>query len=239
METPQKYHQNGIKRLSMPFPCCFSKSFGVPNRMEGDYNDTKYHDRKGDAAKRHIYMELIVISENKLKVMLTADDMRHYNLDCDTIDSGNAPARRAFRSILEDARAQTGFDTGKEKIFVQLYPGKSGGCEMFVTKLGATKAEEEKLSPLRKEPTPTEYAYVFPALSHLLLASRRLKEQGGGSARAFVDRDRREFFLVLSEDVPALAEYEGRKCKSREIPYILEYCRCFCRDAAAVLAEFV
>ena len=184
-------------------------------------------------------MELIVISENKLKVMLTADDMRHYNLDCDTIDSGNAPARRAFRSILEDARAQTGFDTGKEKIFVQLYPGKAGGCEMFVTKLGASKAKEEKPSPPRKEPIPTEYAYVFPTLSHLLLASRRLKEQGGGSARAFVDRDRREFFLVLSEDVPALAEYEGRKCKSREIPYILEYCRCFCRDAAAVLSEFV
>ena len=122
-------------------------------------------------------MELIVISENKLKVMLTADDMRHYNLDCDTIDSDNAPARRAFRSILDDARAQTGFDTGKDRIFVQLYPGKAGGCEMFVTKLSTAKAEAKSppASPQKKEPPVREHAYVFPTLSHLLMASRRLR----------------------------------------------------------------
>lgn len=186
-------------------------------------------------------MELIVISENKLKVMLTADDMRHYNLNCDTIDSDNAPARRAFRSILDDARAQTGFDAGKDKIFVQLYPGKSGGCEMFVTKLNTLKPEEKKplAAPQKKEPAVKEHAYVFPALPLLLQASRRLRENYSGSARAFADRERREYFLVLSEDAPFLAEYEGRKCKSREIPYILEYCRCFCEDAPAILSELV
>lgn len=184
-------------------------------------------------------MELIVISENKLKVMLTADDMRHYNLDCDTIDSGNAPARQAFRSILEDARAQTGFDAGKDRIFVQLYPGKSGGCEMFVTKLGAVKTEGKSTVPPRpqREPQTKEHAYVFPTLSHLLMASRRLHKDYQGTARAYVDRERREYFLLLSEDVSVLAEYEGRKCKAREIPYILEYCRCFCEDAPGILAE--
>lgn len=186
-------------------------------------------------------MELIVISENKLKVMLTADDMRHYNLDCDTIDSDNAPARRAFRSILDDARAQTGFDTGKDRIFVQLYPGKAGGCEMFVTKLSTAKAEAKSppASPQKKEPPVREHAYVFPTLSHLLMASRRLRGNFRGTARAFVDRERNEFFLLLSEDSAVLSEYDGRKCKSREIPYILEYCRCFCEDAPGILAELV
>ena len=186
-------------------------------------------------------MELIVISENKLKVMLTADDMRHYNLDCDTIDTKGAPARQAFRSILDDARAQTGFDTGKDKIFVQLYPGKSGGCEMFVTRLGTVRSEEKSPQADRgkKEPSVKEYAYVFPALANLLMASQRLRGNFNGSARAFADREKREFFLVLSEDAPVLTEYEGQRCKARDIPYILEYCRCFCEDAPAILAELV
>ena len=184
-------------------------------------------------------MELIVISENKLKVMLTADDMRHYNLDCDTMDSDNGPTRRAFRCILDDARAQTGFDPGKDKIFVQLYPGKSGGCEMFVTKLGTEKKDGEKpaATPQKRDPTPKEYAYVFSSLSHLLRASRRLRGKFNGTARAFTDRGKQEYFLILSEDAPFLTEYEGRKCKSREIPYILEYCRCFCEDAPGILSE--
>ena len=184
-------------------------------------------------------MELIVISENKLKVMLTADDMRHYNLDCDTMDSDSGPTRRAFRCILDDARAQTGFDPGKDKIFVQLYPGKSGGCEMFVTKLGTEKKDGEKpaATPQKRDPTPKEYAYVFSSLSHLLRASRRLRGKFNGTARAFTDRGKQEYFLILSEDAPFLTEYEGRKCKSREIPYILEYCRCFCEDAPGILSE--
>lgn len=186
-------------------------------------------------------MELIVISENKLKVMLTADDMRHYNLDCDTMDSDSGPTRRAFRCILDDARAQTGFDTGKDKIFVQLYPGKSGGCEMFVTKLGTGKKEGEKpaQAPPKREPVPKEYAYVFSSLSHLLMASRRLRGDFSGTARAFTDRGKKEYFLILSEDAPVLTEYEGRRCKSREIPYILEYGRCFCEDAPGILSELV
>ena len=183
-------------------------------------------------------MELILISESKLKVMLTADDMRHYNLDCETIDYDTAPSRRAFRHILDDARAQTGFDTGKDKIFVQLYPGKSGGCEMFVTKLGGAADETKSPAPPRKtEPAHQEHAYVFPHLSGLLMASHRLQGTFTGTARAFVDRDRREFFLILSEDFPFLTEYEGRKCKAREIPYILEYCRCFCEDAPGILSD--
>lgn len=184
-------------------------------------------------------MELIVISENKLKVMLTADDMRHYNLDCDTMDSDSGPTRRAFRCILDDARAQTGFDAGKDKIFVQLYPGKSGGCEMFVTKLGTKRKDGEipTAPPPKRETATKEYAYVFSALSHLLLASRRLRGNFSGTARAFTDRTGREYFLVLSEDAPILTEYEGRRCKSREIPYILEYCRCFCEDAPGILSE--
>ena len=81
-------------------------------------------------------MELIVISESKLKIMLTAPDMAHYELENARMDCADAHTRAAFRHIFDDARNRIGFDTQGERLFVQLYASKEGGCEIFVTKLG-------------------------------------------------------------------------------------------------------
>ena len=81
-------------------------------------------------------MELIVISESKLKIMLTAPDMAHYELENTRMDCADAHTRAAFRHIFDDARNRIGFDTQGERLCVQLYASKEGGCEIFVTKLG-------------------------------------------------------------------------------------------------------
>ncbi len=81
-------------------------------------------------------MELIVISDSKLKIMLSGEDMKQYSIDCETLDYENTETRRAFWSILDEAKQRTGFDAASEKVFVQVYPSKDGGCEMYVTKLG-------------------------------------------------------------------------------------------------------
>lgn len=77
-----------------------------------------------------------MISDSKLKIMLTSDDMKEYSLDCSTLDYENTETRRAFWSILDEAKHRTGFDAASEKVFVQVYPSRAGGCEMYVTKLG-------------------------------------------------------------------------------------------------------
>ncbi len=86
-------------------------------------------------------MELIIIDEKKMKIMLTAPDLRHYELRAERMDCADEQTRRAFRHIFDDARSQTGFDTTGERLFVQLYTSKSGGCEIFVTKLGEPDAD--------------------------------------------------------------------------------------------------
>lgn len=100
-------------------------------------------------------MELIVISESKLKIMLTAPDMVHYELEAARMDCADAHTRAAFRHIFDDARAEIGFETQGERLFVQLYTSKEGGCEIFVTKLGDEEAAEpfswdcdENMAPL-------------------------------------------------------------------------------------------
>ena len=82
-------------------------------------------------------MELIVISESKLKIMLSAPDMAHYKLQSLKKNGTDASTRAAFRKIFEDARTEIGFDTQGERLFIQFYDSLEGGCEIFVTKLGS------------------------------------------------------------------------------------------------------
>ena len=88
-------------------------------------------------------MELLPINEQKIKIMLSHEDLAAWQLSPDTIDYNTTETRRAFWGILDEAKKKTGFDAAKEKVFVQLYPAKNGGCEMYVTKLGNAKHKEQ------------------------------------------------------------------------------------------------
>lgn len=88
-------------------------------------------------------MELILISNTKLKIMLDEDDMRKYSIGNDA-DCVEPSTRRAIRSLLDCARDQIGFNTEGEEIFVQLYTSKHGGCELFVTKTLKHEEKEEQ-----------------------------------------------------------------------------------------------
>ncbi len=89
-------------------------------------------------------MELILINDTKLKIMLTREDMTRYDLDCESADYDNTETRRAFWSILDEAKHRTGFDAARDRVFIQLYPSREGGCEMFVTKVGLLSAGERR-----------------------------------------------------------------------------------------------
>ena len=116
-------------------------------------------------------MELIMINENKLKITLSVCDMKQYCLDCSTIDYDNTETRRAFWSILDEVKHQTGFDAASQKVFIQLYPSKEGGCEMYVTKLGFT-APDESIDIAEQE--DIGLAYHFTELDPLLRVCRQL-----------------------------------------------------------------
>ena len=96
-------------------------------------------------------MELIVISDSKLKIMLTAPDMIRYDLEGSCKDCTDDKTRAAFRHIFDDARREIGFDTEGERLFVQMYASREGGCEIFVTKLGAEPLLWEDEIPLPAE----------------------------------------------------------------------------------------
>ena len=113
-----------------------------------------------------IHMELILISNTKLKIMLDESDMRKYHLSNES-DCANAGTRKAIRSLLERARDQIGFNTEGEEIFVQLYTSKHGGCELFVTKsqmCEATAPIEEHFRDQLNQKNQTDQRPTSPRL---------------------------------------------------------------------------
>ena len=165
-------------------------------------------------------MELIMISSSKLKIMLSEDDMQKYSLDAD-IDYADSKTRKAFRSILEEAKQKTGFDAGSEKIFIQLYPSKKGGCEVYITKIDEDcDLECSELSlklcgdkntrrgcerstgiiPPQKKPSQKERkrAYSFSSSEDMVAVCRRLlalKWKGQSSAYSGEGR----FYIILKD----------------------------------------
>lgn len=171
-------------------------------------------------------MELILISDSKLKITLTSDDMAQYELDCDTMDYDNTETRRAFWEILDRAKHITGFDAASDRVFIQLYPSKKGGCEMYVTKLGLVCAESgqgerarasltrgtdrEKDAAPRVCPIPHGSgdrdrlgAYRFEQLESLLCVCRQLAGRGYASHSSAYRDEKKHYFLLLRERASA------------------------------------
>lgn len=171
-------------------------------------------------------MELIMISESKLKIMLTSEDMKEYSLNYDNLSYENTETRRAFWSILDEAKHRTGFDAASERVFVQVYPSKKGGCEMYVTKLGILsgkkradnedgdirindgnsggnmkKSSEEGIGIAERflSKRKRSLAFRFDGIDPLLMACKRLYSTGyGGESSAY--REDKYFYLRIRDE---------------------------------------
>lgn len=187
-------------------------------------------------------MELILISESKLKVMLTADDMEAYSLTCDNIDYDNTETRKAFWNILDEAKHRTGFDAAKEKVFIQIFPSKGGGCEMYVTKLeGLSTTDRITCHVKRDELICFTDIYAFLCLDDLLNVCAQLDKLGfKGESSAYAGDDGK-FYLVISDTrtlgssmptYPFIAEYGEKKTGKNFILYIKEHCKLICKGEA-------
>lgn len=194
-------------------------------------------------------MELILISESKLKITLTAEDMEVNGISEDQLTCGEKDVRRIFEGVLDEAKKKTGFDAECGRLYVQVYPSKTGGCEVYFI-----RGEVGKSNRQPKPRTKREYCvYVFDGAVTAMDACAALKtnryecesdlyaERRGGRCR---------YYLVLQEELPGEKEVRRRKyvCKSdvageygvrlggKEIlPYLRERCECLAESDAVSL----
>lgn len=177
-------------------------------------------------------MDMIVISDSKLKIMLTPGDMRRLDISCESIDYDNSDTRAALKSILDEARCQTGVDLSGKRICIQVYPSREGGCEMFVNVLPSVHGDRRKKE---YSPSPTakvcrsQGIYCFRGeLSRLLRFCAALKSMGyPGRSSLYRDTRSSAVYLVLDESggrYSFISEYGGERRDAPAAEYISEHC---------------
>ena len=67
-------------------------------------------------------MELIRISDSKMKIMLSAEDMARYEITAERLNYENTETRRVVWQILDEAKQKTGFDAASDRVLIQVYP---------------------------------------------------------------------------------------------------------------------
>ena len=190
-------------------------------------------------------LELILINSSKLKIMMTSEDMKQYDLKCENIDYDNTETRRAFWSILDEAKQRTGFDAASDKVFVQLYPSKCGGCEMYITKLSSyEKRKNGRGISLIEGVGKQTVAYSFERFEWLSAVCTLLDKMGyKGESCAYFNTVSINYYLFLSD----MGKDEGQRLCERSFIkefgrtedltsarlYIKEYGECLC-DLSAV-----
>lgn len=109
-------------------------------------------------------MEFLLISSEKIKIMLTAEDMEKYKLNAEAMDYNMNRTREVIRDLLKIAKLRTGFEADGERIFIQAFPCKNGECELYISKLGQIPASSDE----NTEISGVTVCAIFEELSHLI-----------------------------------------------------------------------
>ena len=86
-------------------------------------------------------MKLIRSGENTLRITMTVEDLDRYCVSLEDFDELLPHKKRIFRELMALAKKETGFDASYERVYIQLYPKKDGGCELFIIKLEEEREE--------------------------------------------------------------------------------------------------
>lgn len=184
---------------------------------------------------------MTLIEEGKLRICLTPFDMVKYDLTCEKIDYDNTETRRALWEMFDEAKHRTGFDAASGKICIKVYPEKSGGCEIYITKLDID-LPESNMPCVKEIPAVCAEAkatYVFESIDLLLLACRALTLNGvptQSSAYFYETQGKTRYYLQFLQPVER---------KSHEALFLGEYgrkfrpgiCDSFLREKASVICE--
>ncbi len=201
-------------------------------------------------------MEMIVIAENKLKVMMTFEDMTEFDLRAEDLDYANTETKRMLWDLLDYAKRHVGFNTDGHRVLVQLYPSKEGGCELFITKIAPLTPidRDETLSkdtspllhykPSHKKSTEKSRVGVFSfdRLESLLSVCRRLRGIGYADKSEAHVSDEGRYYLFLDgldatgylslDEFSFVTEYGTKENTEAVRGLLAEHGRVICREEA-------
>lgn len=179
-------------------------------------------------------VEFLVINKNKMKILLTGEEVERYALSSEAHAGEDARMRKRLWSILDAAERECGFSAGGEKVLIQYYPLAEGG-ELFVTKLGRIALGTERTLGSSANVTmlsSKKYLFKFFGLSDLISGVKSISEYADVPVCELYYADDGLYYLFFEERlckgvlgvVCTLAEF-GAEVPDMLIPYVREHSR--------------
>ncbi len=186
--------------------------------------------------KGGILLDILKISESKLKIMLTKSDVKKYKLDTDNVDYNDIKTRNKVWEILDYVKKHHGFDHEEEKLLIQFYPSRDGGAELFVTKLEKLSHKNERSISRSSNVTMLDtkhMIYSFVSFDDLIRVSKIIKNSKCIKASELFYDGEDGYYLEITErgtsrhgsicDFAILLEFSVAVPKEL-FPYITEHC---------------
>lgn len=193
-------------------------------------------------------MDMILINEDKLKIMMSREDLSAYGLCSEELDYSREDTRRMLGELLSEAELCLSFSHDGCRLLVQVYTSVDGGCEIFVSRLTALQSRDGEADLHYRaaykdaEEYCTRGVFGFEELEWLLAVCRRLNEIGytGGSSVFKGDNDR--FYLMLDrlssaeyspvDEFTFICEYGEQENLSATVEYLSEHGKEICKHSA-------
>ena len=182
-------------------------------------------------------MEVLKISNTKIKIMLSSDDMKKYSLDVNDVDYNDLKTRTKVWKILDHVKKNHGFDSESCKLLIQFYPSKDGSAELFVTKLVGLSRGNERFMSKSANVTMLDSKktmYNFSAFTDLIQASKIINGSENIKDSELFYSDAEGYYLEITErgasrlgqicEFAILLEFASKTPEER-IPYITEHCK--------------
>lgn len=159
-------------------------------------------------------MELIVINENKLKIIMSAQEMKDFCIDENEFHLSMMDTKQILSRILKASSTKTGFEeiSKDDKLLLQLYSDTYGGCELFVTRI-TLECEEDIFMPQgderfllpksTKKPAEhkkTQFTYSFEKLDFVISVCKELKRRNFSGESSLQKLDSGKYLLFIASD---------------------------------------
>lgn len=171
-------------------------------------------------------MDLILISEEKLKIILSYQDMLELNIDIESFDYSNVSSKKVFWEILEKAKLSAGFDADKSKLYVQVFPDSDGGCEIFVTKYNSDNPSNKNKNKYTYKSQNKDSINIFVVSNYdnINKLCSRLYTENYNFKTSLYKTEQEKYILTLEFEEALPSFYKNQQFINNHYPqYLSEY----------------
>ncbi len=181
-------------------------------------------------------MKIERISESKIKLTVTGQDMTEWGVSIEHIIADTPKARELFRVLIKKAELEAGFYAENARLMIEALPGEYDGIDLFVTNLDIQESKNKKARLRAKaiEPKSQYGIFCFEKFDDLCDFVRNCSHANGEGALYKMDE---KYYFVAGKDInPLIVEY-GREEVEITFAHLKEHSKCVIERSAIETIE--